>query len=73
MTKSCNFPTSRNPARFYICHAKPLDEAPERLDAHDRQHTYMRTALIVTVGALITGAWLVALGIAFLRLVDAMF
>jgi hypothetical protein len=33
----------------------------------------MRTALIVTVGALITGAWLVALGIAFLRLVDAMF
>jgi hypothetical protein len=31
----------------------------------------MRTALIVTVGAVITGAWLVALGTAVLWLMDA--
>jgi hypothetical protein len=33
----------------------------------------MRTTLIVTVGALITGAWLVALGAAALWLIDAIF
>jgi hypothetical protein len=71
VTKLCNFPTFREPACSYICHAKPLDEATERLDAHDRQHTSMRTPLIVTVGALITGAWLVALGAAALWLIDA--
>jgi hypothetical protein len=46
-------------------------EATECLDGHDRQHTSMRTALIVTVAALITGAWLVALGRAVVWLMDA--
>jgi hypothetical protein len=73
VTKSCNLGTSRKPARSYICDVQPLDEATERLDAHDRQHTSMRTTLIVTVGALITGAWLVALGAAVLWLIDAIF
>jgi hypothetical protein len=73
VTKSCNFRTSRKPACSYICHAKPLEEATERLDAPDRQHTFMRTALILMVGVLITGAWLVALGTAGLWLMDAMF
>ena len=71
MTKSRNVRTSRNLACSYICHPKPLDEATERLDAHDRQHTSMHTPLIVAVGALITGAWLVALGAAALWLIDA--
>jgi len=33
----------------------------------------MRTALILTVGTLITGAWLVALGTALMWFVDAIF
>jgi hypothetical protein len=63
-----NLPEAR---AFLHIHAKPLDEAMERLDAHDRQHTSMHAKLIVTVGALITGAWLVTLGAAALRLMDA--